>query len=121
MIFLDSGSVAFFYWLKPGGPNTKNGTLMDQVCFVYQALFNLMKSVKTSVQNTVNMRVVVSAHAFTRGTKFSPPAGKEKFCCPNMLSPVLFAGMTPVARYVCRPSDRDVNWRPRLLQGESGI
>ena len=92
----------FFCWLKPGGPNTKNGTLTDQVCFVYQVLFNLMESVKTCVQNTVNMRVVViymySAQASTRGTKFSPPAGKEKLCCPNMLSSVLFAGMTPVAR-----------------------
>ena len=98
MIFLDSGSVTFFCWLKPGGPNTKNGTLTDQVCFVYQALFNLIESVKTCVQNTVNMRVVVSAQASTRGTKFNPPAGKEKLYCPNMLSSVLFAGMTPVVR-----------------------
>ena len=98
MIFLDYGSVTFFCWLKPGGHNTKNGTLTDQVCFVYQALFNLMESVKTCVQNTVNMGVVVNAQASTRVTKCNPPAGKEKLYFPNMLSSVLFAKMTPVAR-----------------------
>ena len=71
---------------------------MDQVCFVYRALFNLMESVKACVQNTMNMREVVSAQASTRGTKFNTPAGKKKLCCPNMLSSVLFAGMTPLAR-----------------------
>ena len=57
-----------------------------------------METVKPCVQNTVNMRVVVSTQASTWGTKFNPPAGKEKMCCPNMLSSELFAGMTPVAR-----------------------
>ena len=46
-----------------------------------------------------------------------PTAGEEKFWCPNMFSLVSFAGIT-LDKSACRPSDRDVNWRPHM-QGES--
>ena len=55
MIFWDSGLVSSFYWLKPGGILGKNVKSIDQVCFVYRALFILTESArKKHVLNILN-------------------------------------------------------------------
>ena len=49
----------FFCWLKPGGSISKNGKLMDHVCFLYQALFILTKLAKNHVLNIRRRKINV--------------------------------------------------------------